>query len=98
YLIPQEQHDPVAPVELLRRLAFNGIEVDQLDRSVEIEGFTWPAGTWVIRMDQPFANFVRQLFDIQEYPDLRQYEGGATRSTVRCGRLDPSNAIRHTCR
>ncbi|MFC1545403.1 M14 family zinc carboxypeptidase, partial [Gemmatimonadota bacterium] len=76
YLIPQEQHDRVAPVELLRRLAFNGIEIDQLDRSMEIEGFSWPAGTWVIPMDQPFANFVRQLFDIQEYPDLRQYEGG----------------------
>ncbi len=76
YLIPQEQRDPVAPVELLRRLTFNGIEVDQLTRAVEFEGFSYPAGTWVIPMDQPFANFVRQLFDIQEYPDLRQYEGG----------------------
>jgi hypothetical protein len=27
-------------------------------------------------MDQPFANFVRQLFDTQEYPDLRQYPEG----------------------
>ncbi|MFC1540088.1 M14 family zinc carboxypeptidase [Gemmatimonadota bacterium] len=76
YLVPQEQRDPVAPVELLRRLAFNGIEVDQFTRTVSYDGFNYPAGTWVIRMDQPFANFVRQLFDIQEYPDLRQYEGG----------------------
>ena len=27
-------------------------------------------------MDQPFANFVRQLFDVQDYPDLRQYPEG----------------------
>ena len=30
YVIPQQQRDPVAPVELLRRLAFNGVAVSQL--------------------------------------------------------------------
>jgi hypothetical protein len=27
-------------------------------------------------MDQPFANFVRQLFSVQTYPDLREYPEG----------------------
>ena len=27
-------------------------------------------------MDQPNANFVRQLFSVQEYPDLREYPEG----------------------
>ncbi len=76
YLIPQKQHDPVAPVELLRRLAFNGIEVHQLTSSVEFEGILYPSGTWVIPMNQPFANFVRQLFDVQEYPEIRPYPEG----------------------
>jgi hypothetical protein len=76
YLIPQQQRDPVAPVELLRRLAFNGIEVHQLTRPVEFEGLNHPAGTWVIQMNQPFANFARQLFDVQEYPEIRQYPDG----------------------
>jgi len=76
YFIPQDQRDPVAPVELLRRLAFNGIEVHQLTRAVEFEGVRYPSGTWVIPMDQPFANFVRQLFDVQEYPEIRQYPEG----------------------
>ncbi len=30
YFIPQEQRDPVAAVELLRRLAFGGVRVSQL--------------------------------------------------------------------
>ena len=30
YIIPQDQHDPVAPVELLRRMAFMGVRVEQL--------------------------------------------------------------------
>lgn len=76
FFIPESQRDPVAAAELLRRLAFNGIEVDQLTRDITFEGLDHPAGTWVIRMDQEFANFVRQLFAIQDYPDLREYPEG----------------------
>ena len=36
YIIPQAQHDPVAPVELLRRMAFMGVRVEQLDRDVDV--------------------------------------------------------------
>jgi len=76
YFIPQDQRDPVAPVELLRRLAFNGVRISQLERSVIHQGTTHPAGSWVIPMDQEFAELVRTLFEVQEYPDLREYEGG----------------------
>ncbi len=76
YFVPEEQRDPVAAVEMLRRLAFNGIEIHQLDETVSFEGIVHRAGTWVIPMDQEFANFVRQLFAVQEYPDLRQYPEG----------------------
>lgn len=76
YLIPQQQRDPVAAVEMLRRLAFNGIDIYQLDRDAVYEQQPFAAGTWVIPMDQEFANFVRQLFAVQDYPDLREYPEG----------------------
>ena len=76
YFIPREQRDPVAAVEMLRRLAYNGIEVHQLSEAVAHDGISHAAGTWVIAMAQPFANFVRQLFAVQDYPDLRQYPEG----------------------
>ena len=38
YVVPQDQSDPVAPVELLRRLAFSGVRVSQLTASAEIDG------------------------------------------------------------
>lgn len=76
FFVPQDQRDPVAAVEMLRRLAYNGIEVHQLAEGIEFDGIAHPAGTWVIPMDQEFANFVRQLFAVQEYPDLRQYPEG----------------------
>ena len=76
YFIPQSQRDPVAAVELLRRLAYNGIEVQQLDQAITFDAIRHPAGTWAITMDQPFANFVRQLFSVQRYPDLREFPEG----------------------
>lgn len=76
WFVPQEQRDPVAPVELLRRLAYNGIEVSRLTAPVTHEGIAWPAGTWVVPMDQPFAELARQVLEVQEYPDLREYPEG----------------------
>ena len=76
YIVPQDQRDPMAAAELLRRLAFHGIRVSQLDREAALDGMTFPRGTWVVPMQQEFAELVRQLFDAQVYPDLREYPDG----------------------
>jgi hypothetical protein len=76
YVIPQSQRDPGAAAEMLRRLAFNGVRVDELSRDASLEGVSYPKGTWVIPMDQEFAELVRQLFEPQKYPDLREYPDG----------------------
>jgi len=76
FFIPQEQRDPVAAAEMLRRLAYNGIDVHALSAPVTVDGITHPTGSWAILMDQPNANFVRTLFAVQEYPDLREYPEG----------------------
>src|ERR1051325_4291783 len=76
YVIPQSQRDPGAAAEMLRRLAFNGIRVSELTRNATIDGQSYPAGTWVIAMDQESAGLVRQLFEPQKYPDLRDYPDG----------------------
>jgi hypothetical protein len=76
YFVPQDQRDPVAAVELLRRLAFGGVRVSQLTAPVTVGAETFPAGTWVVPTDQEFAAFARQLLNVQKYPDMRQYPGG----------------------
>jgi hypothetical protein len=79
YFIPREQRDPVAAVELLRRLAFGGVRVFQLTANATLNGETrhpFTAGTWVVPTDQEFAAMVREVLDVQQYPDLRQYPGG----------------------
>src|SRR5581483_3936115 len=56
--------DPVAAVELLRRLAFGGVRVYDT------------GAAWIVPMDQEFAAMAREVLDVQRYPDLRQYPGG----------------------
>ena len=76
YIIPRDQRDPVAPVELLRRLAFGGVRVSQLTSDAAIDGASYPAGTWIVPTDQEFAASAREVLDIQHYPDLREFPGG----------------------
>ena len=38
YFVPQQQRDPAAAVELLRRLAFQGVRVSQLKAEASVEG------------------------------------------------------------
>jgi hypothetical protein len=76
YFVPQQQRDPVAAVEMLRRLAFGGVRVSQLTADVVVGTEIMPAGTWVVPTDQEFAAMAREVLDIQRYPDLRQYPGG----------------------
>lgn len=70
YIVPQAQRDPMAPVELLRRLAFLGVNVRQLDADVTHDTTVYPKGTWVIPMDQEYAQLVRELLEVQKYPEL----------------------------
>ncbi|WP_052958702.1 M14 family metallopeptidase [Maribacter thermophilus] len=76
YIIPQRQRDPVRSVELLKRLAFNGAKIYELDRPMEYAGVNYPKGTWVIPLDQEFGEMIRQVLDVQEYPDLRESPDG----------------------
>lgn len=76
YFIPEGGPDPVAPVELLRRLAFTGVRVYRLDGEVEHEGVRHPPGTWVVPMNQEFGELARQVLEVQTYPDLREFPEG----------------------
>ncbi len=76
YFVHRAQRDPVGPVDLLRRLAFNGLRVYELASDVTHEGITHPAGTWVLPLDQEFGELARQVMEVQTYPDLREYPQG----------------------
>ncbi len=76
YVIPRTQHDPMAAAEMMRRLAFNGIRISTLSGDATIDGAAYPKDTWVIPMDQEYGELVKQLFEKQDYPDLRESPDG----------------------
>lgn len=77
YVITAYQRDPVAAVEMLRRLAFGGVRVSQLQTTMRIGDREYPEGSWVIPTDQAFIALARQVLDVQKYPDIRESPGGA---------------------
>ena len=89
YVIPQQQRDPVAPVELLRRLAFNGVRGQPADRAVpRSTASPIPRGTWVIPMNQEFARAGAPAARGADLSRPARVSGRAARAAVRRGRLD----------
>lgn len=72
YVISTEQRDLPEAARLAETLMTNGIEVHQATQPFAANGQNYPAGSWVILMDQPFAGLVKELFEPQKYPDLRE--------------------------
>jgi hypothetical protein len=75
YVIPQEQRDPPTAATLVEKLLIDGIEVHRAEPSFAANSREYK-GAWVILMDQPFSPLVKELFEPQQYPDLRQSPNG----------------------
>ncbi len=61
---------PQTAAMLVEKLMIDGIEVHQATRDFTANGATYKEGDWVVLMDQPFAALVKELFDVQKYPEL----------------------------
>ncbi len=73
WIIPEKQQDPHTTALLLNRMILLGIDIYRSEESFSCDGIKYPAGTFVIPMNQPFALFIKNVFEEQHYPDLRKY-------------------------
>lgn len=73
WIITQDQWDPPTAAHLLNRMKMLGIEVYKVEQNFVCDGISYPTGTWVIPMDQPFALFAKTLFEEQRSYDLLKY-------------------------
>jgi hypothetical protein len=76
YVIPFRQRDPQTAALLAERLRLNGIEIHRATQPFKANGRQYPEESHVILMNQPFSALVKELFEIQEYPDLKLFEDG----------------------
>lgn len=76
WVIPPDQTNPSGLAYVLRILTTGDVEVRRAQEGFRAEGRSFPAGTYVIPMHQPYASFAETMLEIQHYPDLREYPGG----------------------
>ena len=75
WAIPAEQGNRLGVESVLRILAMGDVEVRPAEASFEAGSRSYPAGSHVVLMRQPWASFAQTLLVEQEYPDLREYLG-----------------------
>jgi hypothetical protein len=76
FVLPAAQRDPGAARKLLETLSFGMVEIDRAAKPFTAADKAYDAGSYVIRLSQPYGSFAKTLLERQHYPDLRLYPGG----------------------
>jgi hypothetical protein len=69
YVISDQQADTPEAGLLAQKMIDNGLDVFATKAGFKANGVTYPAGSWVIPMDQPYSALAKELFERQHYPD-----------------------------
>jgi hypothetical protein len=69
WVIPSEQKDRYAASLLLDTLKEHRIELHRLTKDFQSGEKTWPAGSVVVRLDQPYRNLAKALLEVQKFPE-----------------------------
>jgi len=76
YVIPSDTTRPLAAARLVNLLRKDGVEVHTANGEIAIGKDKFPAGSYVVRMDQPYSRCADMLLDTQYYSpkDPRPYD------------------------
>ncbi len=68
FLVPQDQGDPARVAQMIARLMSQKIEVARAQDTIQLKEGSFPAGTYVVRLDQPYRNYAVDLLTPQYFP------------------------------
>jgi hypothetical protein len=68
FLIRADQHDPAGVAAMVGRLLAQDIEVSRATAPISVKEGSFPTGTYVVRLDQPYRNYAVDLLSPQNYP------------------------------
>ncbi|MBI3931811.1 MAG: peptidase [Acidobacteria bacterium] len=69
FVIPEDQGDRARVAEMVNRLRAQRIEVGRARGPVRLEEGEFPAGSFVVRLDQPYRNYALDLLAPQRFPE-----------------------------
>jgi zinc carboxypeptidase len=76
YVIPSGQRDMTRVERLINLLRMQGIEIGRATSEVNLQEGSFPAGSFIVKRDQPYSRLAKTLLEKQVYPDpnLRTYD------------------------
>ncbi|HVZ83126.1 MAG TPA: M14 metallopeptidase family protein [Terracidiphilus sp.] len=77
YVISDKQADTPEAGLLAQKMIDNGLDVYQTQPGFKANGISYPAGSWVIPMDQAFSPMAKELMERQVYPAIATDETAA---------------------
>jgi len=96
---PTEQVDPGVAAKMLEWFITQGVEVNQLTSQTSVSNAcsinsnycaptAFPAGSYIIRMNQPLRGYIKTMLELQDYPHNVQDENG---NYISGGSSEPAN-------
>ncbi|MBV8897152.1 MAG: hypothetical protein JO051_11620 [Acidobacteriaceae bacterium] len=79
YVIPGDQADPTRVAFVVNILRLQRIEVGRATSAIKLKEGSFPAGSFVVKRNQPYGRLAKILLEKQVYPDtnLRTYDDAA---------------------
>jgi hypothetical protein len=79
YVLPSDQEDPTRVAFVVHILRMQGIEVGRLKTALKLNDGTYPAGSLVVKMNQPYGRLAKTFLGKQVDPDpeLMTYDDSA---------------------
>ncbi|MFN7926702.1 MAG: M14 family zinc carboxypeptidase [Blastocatellia bacterium] len=76
WVLPADDPRPTEAADLVNLLKLQGCEVHKAEQAIETKDGKFPAGSYVVRMDQPYSRMADMLLDTQYYNvnDPRPYD------------------------
>lgn len=76
FVIPGDQPDMTRAAFVVNILRMQGIEVGRTSGPITVKEGTFPAGSFIVKRDQPYGRLAKVLLEKQDYPDpkLRTYD------------------------
>ena len=67
YIIPGDTPRPVEAADMVNLMRMRGIEVQTANKEFTVNSQKYPAGSYIVRMDQPYSRMADMLLDTQYY-------------------------------
>ena len=76
YILPSDQADFPTATKFVNALRHTGITIHRATAPFAVKGRNYPAGSYVVKTNQPFRPHVLDMFEPQDHPNDFAYPGG----------------------